>query len=88
MNPNQVFHIPGSSPAEGESIDVIKNPGADAPITSIDLARVAVDTILNNHEYAPGPETLHHVHIIDMASRLHDAHRKSIASDVDYPKAA
>lgn len=78
--PESIYQIPGNLPSESESsIDVVKNP--ELTDMSIDLARVAVDTAFGG-EYVPSPETREHIRIIDIVSRLHDTHRKSVARDV------
>lgn len=77
--PESIDQIQGNLSSKKEfPIDVVKNP--ELTDMSIDLARVAVDTSFGG-EYVPNPETCEHTRIIDIVSRLHDTHRKSVARD-------
>jgi hypothetical protein len=78
--PESIYQIPGNTSSESESFDVLKNLEVRDKV--INSARDDVHGSYSR-EYIPTPEARGHIRIIDLASRFHDAHRKSVASDYD-----
>lgn len=72
-----IYQIPGSTPENGETLGVPQQNLDDA---RVDIALRAVREALGT-EYKPSPETLEHTRRIGTVTRLHVAHRTSVASD-------
>lgn len=71
-----IYQIPGTTPEHGESLDAPQQHLDDARAIALRAVREALGT-----EYKPSPETLEHTRRIGTVTRLHVAHRSSIASD-------